>query len=250
MSDTLTSTRINHSCHLICVGDATVLTDPWFTFTSHYDPGESIATDVEHLPHLDAVVITHEHYDHCDLDALARYRDLSVPVLAPTTVVPAARAHGFTDVRPLEAWDADQVGDLTITAAPGKHGVHEITFVIQGGDRTVYFGGDTLCIPELGELPDRFGAFDLALLPINGLCIRPADNTQVVMNAREAAELTGFLAPTVAIPHHYAFTSGRLGDQLITKLEREPLRYLDAANELAPRTTTIISAPGESVSIP
>ena len=137
MSDALTVTRINHSCHLLRIGDATVLTDPWFTFTSTYDPGEPIAMTVEDLPRLDAVVITHEHYDHCDLDALAAYRDRSVPVLAPGTVVDAARAHGFTDVRRLEAWDSTEAGGLTVTAAPGRHGVHDVTFVIQGGDRTV-----------------------------------------------------------------------------------------------------------------
>jgi integrase len=117
-----------------------MLTDPWFTFTATYDPGERIDTTVDALPDLDAVVITHEHYDHCDLEALAAYRDLSVPLIAPGTVVEEARAVGFTDVRLLEAWDATTEGDVTITAAPGKHGVHEVTFVIQGGDRTVYFG--------------------------------------------------------------------------------------------------------------
>jgi L-ascorbate metabolism protein UlaG (beta-lactamase superfamily) len=124
VSDTLTVTRIDHSCHLVRIGDATVLTDPWFSFTATYDPGEYVAMSVAQLPRLDAVVITHEHYDHCDLDALAHYRDLSVPVLAPNTVVALARSHGFTDVRPLEAWESERVGDLRITAAPGKHGVH------------------------------------------------------------------------------------------------------------------------------
>lgn len=63
----------------------------------------------------------------------------------------------------------------------------EITYVLQGGKRTVYFGGDTLAIPELRELPGRFGHFDLALLPVNGLCIRPVNGQQVVMNATQAA---------------------------------------------------------------
>ena len=44
---------------------------------------------------------------------------------------------------------------------------------ISGGGRSVYFAGDTMLIPELLTLPDRFGRFDVALLPVNGLQIRP-----------------------------------------------------------------------------
>lgn len=246
----LRATRLGHSCHLIEIGGTTVLTDPWFTFTATYDPGERVDATVDALPDLDAVVITHEHYDHCDLDALAAYRDQAVPLIAPGTVVERARAAGFSDIRQLEAWDVTTVGDLTITAAPGKHAVHEVTYVLQGGGRTAYFGGDTLYIPEHDELPERFGAFDLALVPVNGLCIRPAHMMQVVMDAREAALLTAVLKPSVAIPHHYAFTSGRMGDRMITKSERDPRAYADAVAELAPATTVRLTLPGQTVEIP
>ena len=66
--------------------------------------------------------------------------------------------------------------------------------MISGGGRSVYFAGDTLLIPELRTLTDRYGPLDVALLPINGLHIRMAGNKQVVMNAEEAAELTAILA--------------------------------------------------------
>ena len=109
-----------------------------------------------------------------------------------------------------------------MTAAPGQHGVHEITFVIQGGGRAVFFGGDSLRVPELDTIPDRFDHVDMAILPTNGLCIRPMNLQQVVMNADEAAGLTAVLNPTLAVPHHYAFHSGWLGDRMITKGDRDP----------------------------
>jgi L-ascorbate metabolism protein UlaG (beta-lactamase superfamily) len=246
----LTVTRIGHSRHLLEIGGKRLLTDPWFTVTSTYDPGEHVALTVDGLPELDGVLITHEHYDHCDLDALASYRDLGVPVIAPGTVVDKARDAGFTDVRDLEAWDATSVGDVTVTATPGKHGVHEVTYVVQGADRTVFFGGDSLKIPELDELPSRFGSFDLALLPTNGLCIRPAGGTQVVMDAHEAADLAATLRPTVAIPHHYAFTSGRLGDLLITSGDRNPTHFADAVAAVAPEIDVRLVLPGLPVRIP
>jgi L-ascorbate metabolism protein UlaG (beta-lactamase superfamily) len=244
MSD-LAVTRIGHSCHLLEIGGRRLLTDPWFTVTPTYDPGEHVALSVAELPELDAVLITHEHYDHCDLEALLDRRD--VPIIAPGTVAGRARALGFTEVRELEAWDSTDVEGATVTATPGKHGVHEVTYVIQGGGRTVFFGGDSLKIPELDALPGRFGAFDLALLPTNGLCIRPAGGLQVVMNATEAAELTATLRARVAIPHHYAFTSGRLGDLMITEGEREPLRFASEVARLAPSTQVRVVLPGQRV---
>jgi hypothetical protein len=112
--------------------------------------------------------------------------------------VATARGAGFTDVRELEAWDATAVGDLAVTAAPGKHGVHEVTYVLQAGGRTVWFGGDTLSIPELEEIP------------------------------------TGSEHSTVALPHHFAFTSGRLGDRMITRWDNDPRHFADAAGTTRP----------------
>jgi L-ascorbate metabolism protein UlaG (beta-lactamase superfamily) len=250
VTGTLTATRVGHSCHLIEIGGKRLLTDPWFTVTPTYDPGEPLAYSVDTLPDLDGVLITHEHYDHCDLDALVGYRDLGVPLIAPGTVVGRARALGFRDVRELEAGQQTRLGDVTVTATPGKHGVPEVTYVIQGGSRTVWFGGDTLKIPELDALPDRFGPFDLALLPTNGLRIRFLGGQPVVMNATEAAALTATLRPKVALPHHYAFTSGWLGDRQITQGERAPLRFADAVAELAPETVVHVVLPGQPVVVP
>jgi L-ascorbate metabolism protein UlaG (beta-lactamase superfamily) len=236
-------TRIGHSCHLLEIGGLRLLTDPWFTVTPTYDPGEHIALTADRLPQLDGILITHEHYDHCDLDAIRN--QTGVPLIVPGTVVARARGLGFTDVRELDVWDETRLGDdVTVTAAPGRHGVPEITYVIRGGGRTVYFGGDTLKIPELDELPERFGPFDLALLPINGLCVRPAGNRQVVMNATEAAQLAATLRAKMAVPHHYAFTSGRLGNLLITKAEREPVAFAEAVRRLSPETEVRLILPG------
>jgi L-ascorbate metabolism protein UlaG (beta-lactamase superfamily) len=250
MTEPLTITRITHSCHLIQVGEVTVLTDPWFSERTFYHPGEPVAMGVADLPQLDAVLISHEHYDHCDLAAFASYRDRDVPMIVAGPVAAKARAAGFTNAHPLEPWQATTVKDLTVTAAPGKHAVYEVTFVISGGGRNVYFAGDTMLIPELRTLPDRFPRFDAALLPINGLQIRPQLNKQVVMNAEQAAELTAVLRPQITVPHHYAFTGGWLGDRLITKSDSDPRHFIDAARRLAPESATRVLTPGERLTVP
>ncbi|GAB2539569.1 MBL fold metallo-hydrolase [Nocardia heshunensis] len=242
-------TRVTHSCHLIEIGGRTFLTDPWFSTRPGYYQGEPIALSIDELPRLDAVLISHDHYDHCDLETFAAYRDHAVPFVVAETVVEHAHRTGFTNVTGLEEWQETEIGGVTITAVPGKHGVHEVTFVLRAGADAVYFAGDTLLIPELAEIPERLGHMSLALLPTNGLHVRPAHNMQVVMNAEEAAQLTAILAPEVAIPHHYAFTKGWLGDRLITSSDRDPRHFLEAARKLAPDTTVRIIEPGVRVEL-
>ena len=251
MTAPLTLTRIAHASQLITIGDLRILTDPWFTQNATYYQGEPVARTVEALGAIDALVISHEHYDHCDLDALvAGGFDLRTPLFGPGTVTALAASKGFLNLHTIEAWEAARVGDLTVTATPGKHGVHEVTFVIGAHGRTVFFGGDSLRIPALDQIPERFGHLDLAILPVNGLCIRPAGLMQVVMDAEQAADLTAVLKPTLAVPHHYAFHSGFLGDRMITKGDQDPRHYADAMARVAPEIDTRIVLPGVEVTVP
>ena len=91
MTAPLTVTRIAHASQLIGIGDLRVLTDPWFTQTADYYHGEPVTRTVADLGRIDAVVITHEHYDHCDLDALVDGGfDLATPLVGPGTVTTIA----------------------------------------------------------------------------------------------------------------------------------------------------------------
>jgi L-ascorbate metabolism protein UlaG (beta-lactamase superfamily) len=112
-----------------------------------------------------------------------------------------ARKNGFSNLHELQPWQLIRLGDVTVTACPGlHHQVPEMTYVLEGHGLRVFFGSDSLLIPALRELGERFGPFDLALLPCNGLIVRIKGNKQVVMNAHEAAELCTVLRPRYAVP--------------------------------------------------
>jgi L-ascorbate metabolism protein UlaG (beta-lactamase superfamily) len=244
-----TLTRVTHSCALLDFDGQRVLTDPWFSEKPGYQRGEPLAFTPTTLPALQAVLASHDHYDHYDLDAFAAYPDKTVPLIVKQGMGPKAHQAGFTNVTEVEPWQQVSIADLRITAAPARHDVPEVTYVIQAAGTTVFFGADTLRIPELDQVAQRFADIDLALLPINGLKIRPAFNRQVVMTAEQAAELCATLRPKVAVPIHYAFTAGPVRDRLFLKYDGTPERFERAVAQHAPATTVRILVPGEPLAL-
>jgi L-ascorbate metabolism protein UlaG (beta-lactamase superfamily) len=247
---TTTLTRVAHASVLLDFDGHAILTDPWLSEKPGYYQGEQRAfASAADLPELAGVVVSHGHYDHFDMEAFAAYPDKSVPMVLKRGLAAKARAHGFTNITELDAWQSTTVGPVRITAAPAKHKVPEVTYVLEGAGSRVFFGGDTMRIAELDEVARRFGEIDLALLPINGLTIRPLLNKQVVMNAGEAADLTRVLHPRLAVPIHYAFTAGPLRDKLLLKTDPRPKVFVDAAAEAAPDTDVRVLDPGEPLAL-
>jgi L-ascorbate metabolism protein UlaG (beta-lactamase superfamily) len=235
-------TRIGHASTLIELGDVVVLTDPWFSEKLHYHHGEPLAMSIEQLPRLSAVVASHAHYDHFDIETFARYPHKDVPFFVGPDMAARARAAGFTNVRELQPWEQVDVGPLRITAAPGAHKVPEVTFVLQAHGATVYFGGDTRLIPSLAEIPRRFPSIQLALLPVNGLHVM---RSQVVMNAEEAARFAAMLNAEVAVPIHYRFHGSFFTDTFILDYDGTPERFAKAVTGVAPNTVARILETGE-----
>ncbi len=246
----LTITRVAHATVLIDFNGQAILTDPWFSQKFTYYPGEPLGIPLAALPKLTGVVVSHGHYDHYDMQAFQAYPDKQVPFAVKRGIAETARKVGFRTVTELDAWETTMLGQVKVTAVPGKHGIPEVTYVLEAEGFTVYFGGDTLLIPELSEIAVRFPRIDLALLSVNGLRIRPFFNRKVVMDPREAAELCRILRPKYAVPMHYAFTGGPIGDRLLVKHEGTPDAFQQAAARLAPETVVRIIAPGEPLTIP
>ena len=248
---TLTVTRIAHASVLLDFAGSRILTDPWFRESWMYHRGEPLGIEVEDLPALEGVVVSHDHYDHNDMASFAAYADHSVPIALPAGAGERARRHGFGNLRELEPEQSTVMGGVRVTAIAGRHHqVPEHTYVLEAAGFRVYFGGDSLVVPAHRELRERFGPFDLALLPCNGLRIRIELNRQVAASAASAAELSGFLRPRYLVPIHYAFRGNALTERLVIKHSRTGASELQAAaRHTAPGTQVRILAPGEPLLI-
>jgi L-ascorbate metabolism protein UlaG (beta-lactamase superfamily) len=246
---TLTITRIAHSSVLIAIDGHTILTDPWYSERPGYYHGEPYGIALGDLPQLDGVAVSHDHYDHYDMESFAAYPHKEAPFIVKRGTARKARRAGFSQVAELDWWESTHLGSFLVTATPARHSVPENTYILQSAGFTIYFGGDTLLIPELSEIAPRFPRIDVALLPINGLMIRPILNHQVVMNPGEAAELCAILRPRIAVPFHYAYTAGPFRDRFLLKYHNAPRdlpqEFVEIMTIRAPETAVHILAPGE-----
>jgi L-ascorbate metabolism protein UlaG (beta-lactamase superfamily) len=244
--------RVVHSSILIEFDNHTILTDPWFSQLYGHHWGEPVGMALTDLPKLTGVLSSHKDYDHFDMKAFAAYQDKQVPMIVRKGSEAIASEVGFMNVKGLETWQTAQLGPIKITATPAKHkeelGVPQNTYILQYHDATVFFGGDTLLIPEFKEVARRFPNIDVALLPINGLTIRPLGNKRVVMNAEDAATLASWLSPKIVIPIHYRYTPSWYRRPLI-RFERNPEPFVKAVTHRAPKTEVRVLTPGEMLEV-
>jgi L-ascorbate metabolism protein UlaG (beta-lactamase superfamily) len=171
------ATWIGHATFVLCVEDRFVVTDPvWSTRVGGYRRLCPLPVALTELPPVDVVTISHDHYDHLDLQTL--------DVLAKDALIIAPRGRGawlerrgYPRVRELGWWESYAEGPLEITSVPAHHWSmrrpwdrnrsHWGGFIIRGARTTVYHAGDTAFRQEIfAEIGQRWPKLDHALLPI------------------------------------------------------------------------------------
>ena len=199
------------------------------------------------LGELDAVLVSHAHWDHLDLGSLKRLgRD--VRIVIPRGAGKLVRRRGFGDVVELDLGDRVEIGSVAVTATRADHDAGRGPFGARApaygylieGTRRVYFAGDTDLFPELAEL----APVDLALLPVAGWGPRvPAGH----LDPRRAAEAARLLATRAAVPIHWGTYTGRSWKGGRGSVQRAPAdEFAQRVAELRPGVNVRILPPGGS----
>ncbi|MFF7853112.1 MBL fold metallo-hydrolase [Streptomyces sp. NPDC007904] len=175
---TVAVTWAGHASWVVRIGGLTVLTDPVWSRRILGTPARVTPVGVpwEALPRVDAVVVSHNHYDHLDAPTLRRLpRD--TPVFAPAGLARWFHRRRFTRVTELDWWEAAELDGVRFDFVPAHHwSKRTLTdtcrslwggWVLTDADgRRVYFAGDTGYGHWFSRIGRRYPGIDLALLPI------------------------------------------------------------------------------------
>ncbi len=204
------------------------------------------------LTDLDAILISHLHWDHLDVPSL-RDRGHRAHRRAGRGRRVAARP-GFDDVRELAVGSTLEIGGLQVEAVPAHHSgfrppkgptASAIGYVIRGV-RTVYFAGDTALFPAMAALA---GSVDLALLPVWGW--GPTLGRGLHMDPLAAAEALRLIRPRAVVPIHWGtYWPAAMGRVYPSRLVEPPAAFVEHAAELAPDVRTLPTDIGDEVTLP
>lgn len=256
-SSGLRITWLGHSTTLVEIDGIRILFDPiWSERSSPFSfagPKRFFAPPLglEELPEIDAVLISHDHFDHLDKATIEQLAPRISRFIAPLGV--AARLASFgvdqTKIVELDWWDATQVEHLRVVATPARHfsGRSLVMadrnqtlwagFALVGPDHRVYYSGDTGMFPGFEEIGQQLGPFDAALIEVGAYNKLWADLHLGPEQAMKAAEL---VRAQLLIPVHYATFD------LAMHSWTEPAERLLVASQNS-RVPLTLPIPGESV---
>lgn len=210
-------TFIGHSSFFLQIGGKNILIDPnfarWiFVLKRLRLPG----LRMRDLPPIDAVLVTHAHFDHLHrpslrtIASLTRRKSGKRPVIVvPRNLHDLVGDLGFSRVVELEWWQNYQLGNIEITHTPSRHWGARVVrdvhrgyggYVLRADNQSVYHAGDTAYFDGFAEIGARLKP-DLALLPIGAY--HPASFRSVHTSPEDAIQGFQDLGARWMVPMHY-----------------------------------------------
>jgi L-ascorbate metabolism protein UlaG (beta-lactamase superfamily) len=191
-------TWVGHATVLLHVGGRYVITDPQFSEraspVSFAGPKRVVpaAPSIDKLPHIDAVLISHNHYDHLDLDSVAKLAAQAggpPHFFVPLGLKDWFARRGIDNVVELDWWQNVDYEGLELTFVPVQHWSKRtlmdenlslwggwVVRTTPGSDSirafSFFFAGDTGYSMDFSDIGKRFGGFDLAAIPIGAYAPR------------------------------------------------------------------------------
>jgi L-ascorbate metabolism protein UlaG (beta-lactamase superfamily) len=213
-------TWVGHATYVIRIGGLTLLTDPVF---SRHIPGvrprlTPAGVDWDALGPINAVLISHNHYDHLDAPTIRRL-PRTTPLLVPANLAWWFRRRGFRDVTDLDWWESREIapgtggGPVRFDFVPAHHWSRRTLtdtnkslwggWMITAADGTrIYFAGDTGYGHWFSAIGERYPDIDLALLPVGAY--EPAWFMQPMhLNPEEAVRACGEVGARRMAPMHW-----------------------------------------------
>jgi L-ascorbate metabolism protein UlaG (beta-lactamase superfamily) len=245
-------TYLGHASLLMEMDGMRLLTDPVFRQRIYHLRRTSPSPDAAAFRDVDAVLISHLHYDHLDIPTLQALGDAPL-IYIPSGASALLERAGIHHYKEISLGETFNVRRVKVQAVPAYHTPSRRPLGLQAdclgfllsGTATIYFPGDTQIFPEMADFSRDL---DLALLPVWGW---GPDKGKLHMGPKEAAEALTLLRPRLAVPIHWGtyiplgMRWMRLGFQYLP-----PLDFSRRAQVTSPEVVVRILSQGENLSIP